>query len=274
MAAPAGVPRHDRRRGARGGEGGRRAPSRGAPWRRSPPRTGASRSRPRRRTGDLKLMAPARGRAASVDVERRAAAAALDGDGHRLARVAVLDRRRDVVGRAHGRAADGDDHVAGAQAGLLGGPARGEVADHRAGVAAGRRRHAEVGAPDRLAALQAGDHVADGVGGHGEADPDVAVAAPARLDLRVDADHPPVRVEQRPARVAGVDRRVGLDHRVDLEAVGRLDVAAGARHDPRRGGLREPERRADRDRELARSAPCSSPRARVRAAARSAPCRP
>jgi hypothetical protein len=32
------------------------------------------------------------------------------------------------------------------------------------------------------------------------------------LDLRVDPDHLTLGVDQRAARVAGVDRRIGLDH--------------------------------------------------------------
>ena len=51
---------------------------------------------------------------------------------------------------------------------------------------------------------------------------------PPVCDLRVDADHAAVGVEQRAARVAGVDRGVGLDHVGDREAVGRLDLALRA----------------------------------------------
>ena len=70
-------------------------------------------------------------------------------------------------------------------------------------------------------------------------------------DLRVDADHVAAGVEQRAAGVAGVDRRVGLDHLVDREAVGRLDRAAEAGDDALGGGAVEPERVADRDDEVA-----------------------
>ena len=62
-------------------------------------------------------------------------------------------------------------------------------------------------------------------------------------------------VEQRAAGVAGVDRRVGLDHLVDREAVGRLDLAAEAGDDALGGGAVEPERVADRDRRGRRPAP-------------------
>ena len=72
-----------------------------------------------------------------------------------LARAPVLDRGRDVVGRASTRlAADGDDDVARAHAGLRGRAARRDAADHGAAARLGRG-DAEVGAPDRLAALAA-----------------------------------------------------------------------------------------------------------------------
>src|SRR5205085_8484421 len=66
-------------------------------------------------------------------------------------------------------------------------------------------------------------------------------------DLRIDPDHAPARVEERPARVAVVDRRVGLD-RVD-EAVTRRqrgNRALGRGNDADAEGVRVPERAADR----------------------------
>ena len=65
-------------------------------------------------------------------------------------------------------------------------------------------------------------------------------------DLRVHADHPALQVEQRPARVAVVDRRVGLDRIVDREAVRRLHLAMESADDAGRDRLLEPERAADR----------------------------
>ena len=50
-------------------------------------------------------------------------------------------------------------------------------------------------------------------------------------DRGVDADHARPRVEQRAARVAGVQARVGLDHVVDQAAVLRPQRAAERRHD-------------------------------------------
>src|SRR5439155_25007661 len=72
-----------------------------------------------------------------------------------------------------------------------------------------------------------------------------------REDRRADADQPSRRIQQRPARIAGVDRGVGLDHVRDLAtaagrqpALERADDAAGQR-------LVEPEGIADRKRRLA-----------------------
>ena len=56
----------------------------------------------------------------------------------------------------------------------------------------------------------------------------------------------PLAFEQRAARVAGVDRGVGLDDVGDRRAVRRLDVAADGGDDAAREGLREAERAADR----------------------------
>src|SRR5262249_2552597 len=103
------------------------------------------------------------------------------------------------------------------------------------------------GVLDAAALEQLLDDAVGGVAGDREADPDRAAAAAAGLDLRVDADHLAVRVEQRAARVTRVDRRVGLDHVADLEAVRSLDLALKRGHDPRRRRAVEAERVPDRD---------------------------
>src|SRR3990170_917491 len=100
-------------------------------------------------------------------------------------------------------------------------------------------RHAEP-APRAFALREQLDvALARHVGGDREADPRAA-----RDDRRVDADHLALHVHQRPARVAGVDRRVGLEEVVegalaDLPGLGADDAG-------RDGGL-QPERRADRE---------------------------
>ena len=70
------------------------------------------------------------------------------------------------------------------------------------------------------------------------------VPARARINERVDADNLAAHVEQRPARVAGVDRDVGLDERDQIL----LRQVASLRADDSRGHrVLEPERLADRD---------------------------
>ena len=79
---------------------------------------------------------------------------------------------------------------------------------------------------------------------HREAD-----AAAAADDHRVDAEHVPVEVAERAARVAGVDARVGLQvvlDRVHAEAAAALRAEHAGRH-----RVAEAERRADRDDPLA-----------------------
>ena len=85
------------------------------------------------------------------------------------------------------------------------------------------------------------------VDGHCEADPDVPAGRPD--DRGVDADQLAVQAHQRAARVARVDRGVGLD-----EVLVALDVDPAAPEradDPRRDGLPEPEGVADGDDEVA-----------------------
>ena len=55
---------------------------------------------------------------------------------------------------------------------------------------------------------------------------DALEAAAARVDLRVDADHRAAAVEERAARVAGVDRGVGLDEGNDRVARQRAPLGA------------------------------------------------
>ena len=100
-----------------------------------------------------------------------------------------------------------------------------------------------------LAGLGLGDERLDDVGGDGEADADVAALGAVLLPVwicGVHADHLPVGVEQRAARVAGVQRGVGLDGAGDGRAVGRLEVALQRGDDPGRERVVEPEGVADR----------------------------
>ncbi len=66
--------------------------------------------------------------------------------------------------------------------------------------------------------------------------------AGAAVDLRVDADHLALHVDERPAGVARVDRHVGLDERQIVARVAPLRADDAGRH-----RVVEAERRADRD---------------------------
>ena len=97
-----------------------------------------------------------------------------------------------------------------------------------------------------------------------EADADRA--ARRRIDHRVDADHLAGEVEHRPAGIAAVDRRIGLQ----IVVIGAgMDVARRRRDDPGGDGAAEPERVADRqhpvaDPRLARIAPGGGRQRRLR----------
>src|SRR5215208_7211971 len=132
----------------------------------------------------------------------------------------VVDLRDDVAAQRDRRPTDLRVDVAAPQTGLRGRAAGRDRLHERAALdreqaGEGRvdrlRAHAQVGVLDRALRLQVAKLLLDRVDRDREADADVAVAGAAGLDLRVDADDAPGRVEQRAARVAGVDRRIGLD---------------------------------------------------------------
>src|SRR6185436_7757146 len=172
-----------------------------------------------------------------------------------------IDRDDDVAAEADLVAVERGDDVAARDPGLCRRAVRRDgldehaVIDREVEVAEGgvdrQRVDPEEAAVDPAVLLELGEQAPGGVDRDGEADADVPAAGAARLDLRVDPDHAAGRVEERTAGVARVDRRVGLDDAVDLEAVRRLDRAAGRRNDARRERALEPERVADRDRRIA-----------------------
>src|SRR5690606_9757639 len=125
------------------------------------------------------------------------------------------------VGRVPDRlTVDGDDHVAHLQAGFLGSRVWGDLGNDHAfldvdpeGVGQGRgevlHRDAQHAAPHFAILDELIHHLARHVGRNGEADADVA--AGRSEDGGVDADQLPAEVDQRAARVAGVDGGIGLD---------------------------------------------------------------
>src|SRR5215211_3439177 len=81
---------------------------------------------------------------------------------------------------------------------------------------------------------------------HGEADPDVA--ASRGKDSGVDADELSAHVDQRAARIARIDRRIGLDE-ILVALLADTRATEGA-HKPRCHGLPEAEWIADRNHEV------------------------
>jgi len=166
--------------------------------------------------------------------------------------------RAQLLVRGDRAGADRDDDVAALQAGARRGAVRvGVRHDGAAQVGQaerprqvrGQRLHGEPGvAPDDAAVLhEVVEHLVRHGRRDGEADP--LVAAAAREDRRVDADHLAARVDQRPARVAGVDGGVGLD---EVFVVGEAEVAAAdGTDDPHRHGPAEAERVPERQDDVA-----------------------
>ena len=176
----------------------------------------------------------------------------------------------EVVDAADGPVAERDDQVALADA-VAGGRAPGLDPRHQDARPAwqtvgasqpARHRHAlagdaDVGPADAPVSHEPGRHERGGVDRRWRS----RCPAPGQDHGGVDADDLAAGVDQRAARVAGVERGVGLDHVVDQAAGARAERAAERADDA--GGHRalEAERVADGDRELARrAAPAESPR--------------
>mmetsp|Transcript_10703 Transcript_10703/g.43300 ORF Transcript_10703/g.43300 Transcript_10703/m.43300 type:complete len:494 (+) Transcript_10703:435-1916(+) len=102
---------------------------------------------------------------------------------------------------------------------------------------------ADRGPQDAAEADDLVDDAADRVDGDREAD--AGRGARGREDGRVDADEAAVAVEQRAARVARVDRRVGLHAALDGSPTDALDLAADGRDDARGQRVIQAERIAD-----------------------------
>ena len=163
-----------------------------------------------------------------------------------------------VVGAGNRQAVERHDHVAGEQSGAVRRAARNGLGDGRGRALrqSGRELHAARdrgllrGYPDESAANpavthQLAEHELGRIGGDREAD-----ALRALDHGGVHADHLAMRRDERAARIAGIERRIGLDHVVDQAAGARAQRAPERRDDAGRHGRFEAERIADRDHEL------------------------
>src|SRR5207244_2285475 len=186
-------------------------------------------------------------------------AGAQDAERQRARERPAAEQAVEVVHAANGLPVRGDDDVARGHARL----GRGAAALDPHHLDARILREPE---PPRRAACEravlasdaevAAAHVA---GGHelpehppGGVDRDAEAQALCAQDHgRVDADHPPAAVDQRPARVARVQRHVALDDALHQPPRGGAHGAPERAHHARRYGRAEAERVADRDHELA-----------------------
>ena len=84
----------------------------------------------------------------------------------------------------------------------------------------------------------------------GDGEPDPVRSARTRQDRGIHPNEPPADIHKRPARIARIDRRIGLDEIAARIARGRAR-AREPRHNPRRAGLPDPERIADGQHQLA-----------------------
>ena len=117
------------------------------------------------------------------------------------------------------------------------------------------RCHAEVGVRHRPVCYQVVRNLHRRVDGDGEPEADVAAAAVGHDGAGGgDADQLARTVDQRPAAVARVDRRIRLDRghqqRRPAGIAGDMDVSVEGADDPRRNGARQPQRRTQRDNRL------------------------
>src|SRR6185437_16778110 len=151
----------------------------------------------------------------------------------RRADAEIEQRRIPVELVVDGARALAKNHISGFEPGLVGGRARCDGGDHRAvrqNVARVGRLHSLQANPDpwradRAMCQEVVDDARDAVDRNREPEPDRA--AVWREDIAVHTDHFTVSVDQGTAGIAGVDRRVGLNH-VEVGALalaGRDEVA-------------------------------------------------
>ena len=105
---------------------------------------------------------------------------------------------------------------------------------------------ANVAEPHSTVSYQAASDEFGSINRYGKTD-----ALRGQNDRGIDAYNISARIHQRPAGIAGVERRIGLDHVVDQPPGARAQRAPERRDDAGRHGRFEAERIADRDDQLA-----------------------
>src|SRR5437867_757025 len=200
-------------------------------------------------------------KAGQCDFNVAARVVALDGDAHLVADLPLLQRVIEIVGRVDFLAVDGDDYVAKLdltiaiasgrlQTSLCGRTVRQNVDDEHAGLHAGLASQlilSDVNAhagPNHLAAADQLRHDAiDRIDRDGETD--ARVGAGRAVYSGVDADQQAGAIQQRSTGIAGIDRRVGLDHAANGPLRYGLDLAAQGADDAGGQRLVQAERIAD-----------------------------
>ncbi len=159
------------------------------------------------------------------DRQRQARAAAFEIEANAVADGPAVQVDLKLTAVLHGLAVEPEHDVAHLRPGLRGRPVGIDVAEHDAGVAPqlkslgqqrrdGLRPHADLSTPHAPELPDLLEHAPHDVARRGKPQP--LVAARLRQDQRVDADNLSLQIDQRPAAVARIDRRIGLqvDHRI------------------------------------------------------------
>src|ERR1700716_2371490 len=190
-----------------------------------------------------------------MDVEFTPSAHSMDRNSR--TRLVSCNPAEGILGAAHGRAVDGQNEVAGLQSRLLRGAAHIQVGNQYAAlgetVLGGLLVRDVLGHDSDPAANDAPirNDVAEYTAHHVDRNREPDALDPQVLgdDGRVDADECAARVHQRSARVSEIDRRIGLDE--VLEGCDAQLLTAGCAHDAVCHGLRQANRVADRQYDIA-----------------------
>jgi hypothetical protein len=165
-----------------------------------------------------------------------------------------VEQAHEIIGAGDGGAVEGQQNIAGEKARVIGRASRFDRAHHgarplrEAEVQRNSARHwnrasadAEKGAANPSMRDKFSEHETCRIGGHREAN-----SLRAGDDRGVDADHLALRRDQRAARIAGIESRIGLNHIVDQTAVATGGCCGDALLGTERFELLNPETRAKR----------------------------